>query len=201
MGLSKSGYPVPLAKRCSKCRATMANTDFSRKAPSPDGLQSTCRRCARRGTRVWRSVNPDYNREYHAANRAHRSISNERWYAENRDYKQAYGRDRAKQWRAANPGYAKEYRDRNRDRKYALQAQYRARKNSANHVPYSRAEIFARWGGMCGYGCGRPAEHLDHVTPLSRGGDDVESNVLPSCADENLSKGAKTLAEWALSWL
>jgi 5-methylcytosine-specific restriction endonuclease McrA len=62
-------------------------------------------------------------------------------------------------------------------------------------TPYSRSDVFARWGGQCCY-CNAPAEHLDHVTPLSRGGRDVLSNVVPACADCNLSKGALTLAEW-----
>jgi 5-methylcytosine-specific restriction endonuclease McrA len=63
-------------------------------------------------------------------------------------------------------------------------------------VPYSRAEIFARWGHQCAY-CDAPAEHLDHVTPISRGGRDVLRNVLPACANCNLAKTDLTLAEWA----
>jgi 5-methylcytosine-specific restriction endonuclease McrA len=63
-------------------------------------------------------------------------------------------------------------------------------------APYRRSEVFARWGGMCCY-CNAPAEHLDHVQPLSRGGRDVLSNVVPACAACNLAKAALTLAEWA----
>jgi 5-methylcytosine-specific restriction endonuclease McrA len=44
------------------------------------------------------------------------------------------------------------------------------------------------------------ATHLDHVEPLSKGGADVESNIVPACAPCNLSKGAKTLAEWSLTF-
>ena len=65
-------------------------------------------------------------------------------------------------------------------------------------TPYSRSDVFTRWGGHCCY-CDAPAEHLDHVTPLSRGGRDVLSNVVPACADCNLSKGALTLAEWLVT--
>ncbi|MEV8015660.1 HNH endonuclease [Streptomyces sp. NPDC086554] len=53
-----------------------------------------------------------------------------------------------------------------------------------------------RWGYRCAY-CDAKATHLDHVHPLSKGGADKASNMLPACADCNLSKGAKTLAEWA----
>ncbi|WP_454333456.1 HNH endonuclease [Streptomyces glaucescens] len=62
-------------------------------------------------------------------------------------------------------------------------------------APYKRSEVFARWNGRCCY-CDAPAEHLDHVQPISRGGRDILSNVVPACADCNLSKGALTLTEW-----
>lgn len=65
-------------------------------------------------------------------------------------------------------------------------------------APYSRAEVFERWGYACCY-CGAPAGQLDHVTPISRGGRDVLSNVVPACADCNLGKSDRTLAEWMTS--
>jgi 5-methylcytosine-specific restriction endonuclease McrA len=77
-----------------------------------------------------------------------------------------------------------------------LMAELYARTRRVRKAPYKRAEVFARWGGLCCY-CDAPAEHLDHVEPLSRGGRDVLSNVVPACADCNLDKAAQTLAEWA----
>ncbi|WP_415940410.1 HNH endonuclease [Streptomyces sp. 039-1] len=62
-----------------------------------------------------------------------------------------------------------------------------------------KAELFARWGGRCCY-CDRPAEHVDHVTPISKGGRDVLANVVPSCAPCNLDKSDRSLAEWASSF-
>jgi 5-methylcytosine-specific restriction endonuclease McrA len=62
-------------------------------------------------------------------------------------------------------------------------------------APYRRADVFAEWGGRCVY-CEAPAEHLDHVVPLSRGGRDILSNVVPACAPCNLDKASQTLAEW-----
>lgn len=78
---------------------------------------------------------------------------------------------------------------------YAALYQSQRRRRAA---PYSRAEVFARWDYRCGY-CNAPAEHLDHVTPLCRGGRDALSNLIPACAPCNLAKAALTLAEWALS--
>ena len=48
---------------------------------------------------------------------------------------------------------------------------------------------------ICHY-CDDPAEHLDHIHPISRGGLHTASNVVPACAPCNLSKGSKTLDEW-----
>jgi len=46
--------------------------------------------------------------------------------------------------------------------------------------------------------CDAPAAHVDHVIPRSRGGSDDIDNLVPACARCNLSKGARTLQEWAL---
>jgi 5-methylcytosine-specific restriction endonuclease McrA len=94
---------------------------------------------------------------------------------------------KARKWKAANP-----------ERVRAINSARRAMYANADHFPYSRTEIFARWSGCC-Y-CDAPAEHLDHVTPISRQGADAEWNLVPACATCNTSKGAKTLAEWATTF-
>jgi 5-methylcytosine-specific restriction endonuclease McrA len=49
---------------------------------------------------------------------------------------------------------------------------------------------------MCAY-CGeRPAIHQDHVVPLSKGGTDDLSNLLPSCQPCNQSKGHGDPRPW-----
>lgn len=52
-----------------------------------------------------------------------------------------------------------------------------------------------RASGCCVY-CGDPAATADHVRPLSRGGWEHESNLVPACKPCNCSKGAKLLTEW-----
>jgi len=66
-------------------------------------------------------------------------------------------------------------------------------------APYKRPEVFARWHGLCAY-CDASAEHLDHIKPIARGGRDVLSNVIPSCAACNQDKADQTLAQWAAGW-
>jgi 5-methylcytosine-specific restriction endonuclease McrA len=78
-------------------------------------------------------------------------------------------------------------------------ARRRARRAGVPHEPYSRSDIFARYFGACAY-CNSPAEHIDHVNPISKGGADAPHNLLPACAPCNLSKSDRTLAEWAATF-
>ena len=55
------------------------------------------------------------------------------------------------------------------------------------------AEILA--SGPCVY-CGTTAEHVDHVRPLSKGGWEHESNLVPACEACNLSKKDSLLDRW-----
>lgn len=85
------------------------------------------------------------------------------------------------------------------DKRHTLTHKRRAVGYGVDHEEYSRTAILMRWRWRCCY-CDERAEHLDHVHPLSKGGADAPRNIVPACASCNLSKGAKTLAEWVESW-
>jgi hypothetical protein len=54
-------------------------------------------------------------------------------------------------------------------------------------MPAARRRVLERHGGLCAVpGCSRAAEHVHHVTFLSRGGSDEETNVTPLCAVHHL---------------
>jgi 5-methylcytosine-specific restriction endonuclease McrA len=88
------------------------------------------------------------------------------------------------------------YRRLSPDERHRLTHKRRAEAYGVAHEDYSRTEILARWSHRCAY-CNGYATHLDHVVPLSKGGVDAAHNIVPACANCNLSKGAKTLAEWS----
>jgi 5-methylcytosine-specific restriction endonuclease McrA len=58
-------------------------------------------------------------------------------------------------------------------------------------------DLLALFGGQCAY-CHEPmvAPTQDHVIPLSRGGRNDRTNILPACARCNSQKGTKTAAEF-----
>jgi hypothetical protein len=73
----------------------------------------------------------------------------------------------------------------------------RARRLAAEIAGPVPAEVYAAVldSGPCVY-CGAPAEHVDHVRPLARGGPEHPDNLVPACADCNLGKGSRLLTEW-----
>lgn len=47
--------------------------------------------------------------------------------------------------------------------------------------------------------CGGKAEHLDHIQPVTRGGEGTWDNLAPACARCNQSKQTKSLLAFMLS--
>lgn len=61
-----------------------------------------------------------------------------------------------------------------------------------------RAMLRAKWVRQekpCVY-CGRPADTIDHVLPLVRGGTNYEGNLAPACRRCNSSKSGRMVIEW-----
>jgi 5-methylcytosine-specific restriction endonuclease McrA len=92
----------------------------------------------------------------------------------------------AEQYRAnyaANPG--------------PIRSRVSARKRGLEPVPeWWREEQFEEFGGLCAYGCGRPAETLDHVWPVALRGKSEPSNLVPACKTCNSSKSNRGPSPW-----
>ena len=180
-------------KRCRKCLLDKKLTAFPKATSSSDGRHWWCRECfaARyrekraailERNRLWRESNPGYMR----AN-----------YLANRDERLRRGRER---W-AANPvessARLKRYKQRNPERISALWAKRDALKRGAAFSELVRRDVVFELGaGLCGI-CGLAIDGLfevDHIVPLSRGGDHSYANTQPSHPRCNNSKGAKLVA-------
>lgn len=65
----------------------------------------------------------------------------------------------------------------------------------SEHVPFTRANIYARDGYQCQY-CGEQFQSedltFDHVIPVSQGGTKSWDNIVSACVDCNRSKGNRT---------
>lgn len=100
-------------------------------------------------------------------------------------------RHAAEQYRtyyAANPG--------------PIRRRVSARKRGLEPIPHWWREYqFGEFGGLCAYGCGRTAETLDHVWPVSRGGRSEPSNLVPACLSCNSSKNNGDPLPWVLRFM
>lgn len=123
------------------------------------------------------------DRAYAAAHRAQIKASMARWYAVNA----VHVRARARAWQLAHPDYH-----------CATEARRRARKsgNGGSHTLAEWKELCRRTGDCCVY-CDEPKRlERDHAIPLSRGGSDNISNILPACRSCNAKKHTRTAEEF-----
>jgi 5-methylcytosine-specific restriction endonuclease McrA len=144
--------------------------EFAKDRRKGNGRRSTCKACL-----------SEYNAEH---------------YAENvealRTYIAKYRAENVEAIRAQRAEYQRTPAGRAVGR--AGNAKRRALKRDAftdNHSAANLADHFEEIGAFnCTY-CHAPAEHVDHIVPLARGGAHVLGNLLPACADCNLEKGAR----------
>lgn len=146
--------------------------------------------------------------EYHKA-------YNKKWLAENKEHAKAFekaylSRSDVKARRAKNArlrryknpekdkAQLKKWRKQNHDYVIQRNKEYRARSyNAAGSA--SREQIKARvdfFGGICVYCKVKAYECIDHRIPLSRGGSNWPSNLVPACLKCNSSKRDRTPAEF-----
>jgi 5-methylcytosine-specific restriction endonuclease McrA len=163
-------------------------------------LSSLCSRCGaaeRYSTSSYcQPCHREYQREWYEANRERKMAQNKAWKQEHADrYKQQQleyrstdaARTRARlaqqRWRKKHPDKARQKWDARR-----------ALKKGAPRVELiDRGYVYERDGGRC-HLCRRAVAqknfHLDHLVPLSRGGEHTHLNVRVAHAFCNLSRGA-----------
>lgn len=102
---------------------------------------------------------------------------------ERREAKRVYDRENKK---ALTPEQKRAYRQTRRAREANAEG---------SHTPDDIRALAEAQGGQCAY-CDSPWEHVDHKTPLSRGGSNWPENLQLLCGFHNISKGAKTDEEY-----
>lgn len=162
--------------------------------------QEKNRERSRETKRRWAQAHPDKAR---ASARRWQRANPEKMRAAVRRYTQRYPeqvRARGKAWREANPEKRRQrWRDwcaRNPERLRELLARRRARRRGAFVENVDPREIYERDKGLCGI-CHRHVASkkmsLDHIVPLSRGGEHSRRNVQLAHLRCNESRGAGRL--------
>lgn len=182
-----------LRPRCDSCRRERER-QRERSRHRPEKREYDRKRYQRDAERVkarvraYREANPEKIRERKRRdvreNRERVRATQRRWRAANAEKMREFRR----QWAQAHPEKARQYANERRARK--------ARAKGA----HSEAEFAAlvEWcEGRCAY-CGQvvASPTRDHLVPLSRGGTDSLSNLVPACKPCNSRKGTKTVEEF-----
>lgn len=145
-----------------------------------------------RTTMKWRKENPEKVR-----------AANAKWALEHAEERTKKARVRVAKWARAHPEKARaatlKWQRENRETMNVIARRRRARKASAlgTHTAADVKRQLISQGRMCFY-CSVPLQkyHVEHKTPLCRGGSNGAENIVCACPTCNLRKGKKTAEEF-----
>ncbi len=195
-----------LTKTCLKCKTTKPIECFYKDITVKDGLRRWCKTCMRNSHKRWNATHKEHNKAYR---KTYWAANPERLAQVRKNYRRLHQKELRKsyaKWYAAN----REEQLKSRRKYYANhRAEYRRHKLKRKHAEkLNRGRSYAVWERelrskrtfVC-YWCGERKPicllHIDHVIPVSKGGADCISNVVPSCAHCNIAKHDKDLKIWA----
>jgi 5-methylcytosine-specific restriction endonuclease McrA len=179
-------------KVCKDCQVNKPLSDYHKNKNTKDGVTIVCKPCATERSRKWQASNPERVRAVGRKN-----------YAKNLEQSRAKRRKRVNLW---YQNHKEEERKRNRD--YAIsnpeakrlsEQRRRIRKIGNGEFLILPKETNKLLTGNC-FGCGSKENiTLDHIIPISRGGQHSVGNLQPLCKSCNSSKNAKTIMEWRIA--
>lgn len=193
-------------KRCSKCKKVKAVSEFNKCRANKDGLQRWCRVCMKADSRArhernaarnaGRAIDPNYERRCCDCGEVKTAVQFNRDRT-TRDGLQSWCKEcdstRNSKWQRDNPDKVRAKAQRRRALKANAEGSF-----TADEWKFTLEVLDYR----CVY-CGihkddTPEKWLeaDHLTPLSRGGDNYIDNIAPACKSCNCSKGTKTFDEF-----
>lgn len=202
-------------KVCTSCDERRSVDEFYANMKARDGYLPHCKPCCAAAQRESRIRDPELfrarSRANYAANAAERRRASRRWKLANRDQVKATGRlwyeknrDRRRIYdqsrRAVRNEQCRPWRTPERSAVFARTR--RARKLGApqGDPQETQAYLAIIMSDPCSY-CGAPAQHADHIVPLSRSGAEAWDNFTPACASCNCRKSNSDLLTFLLHQL
>lgn len=184
-----------LTRRCSKCETEKPLAEFT--------VRPECKACQAAYRAANKSRIAEVNRSWRRANKDHILANNKKWNAANPEKHRAsiakWHRDhpekiseKGRRYRAAKPDIIKGYNRSRRARKLAA---------AGNHTATEIQILLVSQGHRCAnphcvVDLKKIKKHLDHKTPLIRGGSDGIENLQWLCQPCNSRKWTYTQDEW-----
>lgn len=101
-----------------------------------------------------------------------------------------------REWRKKNPNYPAEWREKNRSFHNSKESKRRTIKAKNGVFKITKSELDKLYSSPC-VNCGSTEKiHMDHIIPISRGGQHSIGNLQPLCASCNIRKSNKFMIEW-----
>lgn len=176
-------------KQCSLCKDLKPFSEFGKDKNRKDGLTSWCSYCKNMKSRESKERNKDHESEYarkrYIKNPKRTRSYVKKWRAENPEAYHQQGKENSKKWRLLNPDRYKEDQLNSNARKAGIPGNIRIEEWNS---------LCKKYGRKC-LKCGRSDIKLtiDHVIPLSLGGQNNIGNVQPLCLYCNQSKKNKII--------
>ena len=187
-------------KVCVKCDAEKATSEFYKNSRTWDGLEGQCKECKKAYSKRWQEANPERRRATKSAwkrrNKEAVNASSARWREKNPERKRSY----AQEWYSKNKDHQSEshraWWQANPDKVRAKNRKRRAVQSAAQAFDVVDRDTRSLQEGTC-MACGSSEElSLEHLIPLSRGGDHGIGNLATLCTPCNSSKKELTWTEW-----
>ena len=190
-------------KYCKKCGQEKNLNLFNVNRKSKDGLRSYCKDCEINANKIWYSKNKEKNRlrskKWVEENKDRFLEYQKQWFADNKQHRKRYEVSWYIQNKEKVAGNNKKWWDNNPEKRRLYKAAYRCKlKEQLGFVsPDIIEKLLLTQEDRCFY-CSNDLVkyHLDHMTPISRGGLHDDSNLCLSCPSCNLRKNAKTAEEF-----
>lgn len=180
-------------KRCSLCAQWKSFADFAvqrgeKAARTGVALQAYCRKCSLEKSEEWARNNPESKKK-------HRLVS----YSRNIESLRAKARNKTTEQREQINRRALIYRGKTLARRLLLNRLRAHRQRASGAMPdrYEIGRMLCSQDARCTYCMGLLIQyHIDHKTPVSRGGTNDIANLQLLCPVCNLKKSASTHEEY-----
>lgn len=185
---------------CPKCSTEKSLDCFGRNKASKDGLRCWCRPCCAEYAREWRSgaIAPRQVRTPEQRIDAIRA-SRRLWAANNPEHAPKYQREHRAEIKAARRTWIENNLPSIRAQACLDSGRRRARLAAAEVNDFCAEEWLAMQAmheGRCAYCHEEKPLAMDHIVPISAGGNHTWNNIAPACKSCNSSKGNKDMLEW-----
>ena len=164
-------------KDCKRCKVAQSIEQFTPNKRYRDGHESWCKSCHN-------EYRKQPEQKAKRSKRAKERYANSEYRISHQEKNNARYRDR---WRR-DP----DFRKRKNDQKAMVNHSRRTRKKQGDLTPEQWKAICDRYGNRC-LRCGKEEVTIDHIKPISKGGEHTASNVQPLCKPCNSSKMTKEI--------